>query len=411
MKILVIGAAAPFPPIGGGRLRTYHLLRALSAAHDVTLVTFAYEAEQYDDSQEIPFPLRVVPVPWEWPELYQEMCNADEAIADRATAALSDPGGEPWFSSFYEVGEMERELRTLSAQGFDLVLFEGTDMARFLPLVPDSALKVLDLMDVHSQMALRAWRSSLGSERQQLELEVARTLRFERDLAQACDLCLVCSDLEADAASELLEIDRPYVVPNGVDTAWFTPQSPSPDRPLEIVFTGSMDYAPNVEGVGYFVREIFPRICKSRADARFHIVGARPVEEVLSLSRDNIIVHGLVDDIRPFLSMATVVVVPLLSGGGTRLKILEAAASCRAIVSTSLGAEGLSFQPSRDLMIADTPEEFAQCVLRLAGDAAMRGSMAEQARLSSLPYDWTNVVDALHSAIDSLYQRHQCHAQ
>ena len=308
MRVLVVSVALPFPPLGGGQDGTYHLVRALAAEHDVTLAGFSFGPAPRLTA---PFPVRILAIPWEWPPSYQQMNSSDEPIADRATDELQRDDGEPWFVSFYDSSRMEATLRSLSGEGTDLILFEGTDMARFLTVFDNRIPKVLDLMDVHSLMARREAERAVGADRAKAMREASRTLRFERSAARRCSLCLACSPAEATAAWDLLEIDRVEVVANGVDTSYFTPAAVATSAgPGELLFTGTMNYWANAEAVVHFVRHVFPIVRRSVPGAQFHIVGADPAAEVLALAGDGVSVHGRVPDMRPYLARATVVVAP-----------------------------------------------------------------------------------------------------
>jgi sugar transferase (PEP-CTERM/EpsH1 system associated) len=402
MKILIVSSAIPFPPLGGGQLRTYHLTRALAAVHDVTLAGFTFEAREQSEVDRSAHSVRVVVVPWTWPRLYRQMTGVDESAAVSATEVLADDRHEPWFVSFYESPRMEEELRTLAEEGFDLVVFEGTDMARFLPLFNHSCAKILDFMDVHSQMELRATASKVGDERIRARREADRTLRFERQMARQCALCLTCSEAEAAAARTLLEVERVAIVPNGVDTRYFRPMDGPRNENPTIVFTGMMNYPPNIEAVEHFTGNILPLVGDALPDVKFHIVGANPAPEVKSLASERIVVHGGVEDMRPYLAAAEVVVVPILSGGGTRLKVLEAAASGKAIVSTSLGAEGLEFNSPQDLIVADSAQAFADAVIAVVTDEPMRRQLQLNARQASLAYDWQKIGRRLMSTLGAM---------
>ncbi len=152
-----------------------------------------------------------------------------------------------------------------------------------------------------------------------------------------------------------------------------------------------MNYPPNVEAVEYFVRDILPLVRNRVPGVLFNIVGNRPGPLVWALNSEKVVVHGGVPDLRPYYHGASVVVVPLLQGGGTRNKILEAGACGNAIVSTSLGAEGLSFEAGRDLLIADTPVEFAEAISRVCADNELRGRLGHGAREAAATYDWKPV--------------------
>jgi glycosyltransferase involved in cell wall biosynthesis len=361
VRILVLSTHVPFPPVGGGRMRTYQLVRALAAAHEVTLVGFIYDGPAIEP----PFQIEVVAVPWRRPEAYAAMDAGDAAATVKLAA-----GPEPWFSSVLESEEMERTLRRLTP-GFDLVVSEEADMGRFLGCLPARVPVIVDLQNVYSAMG--------GGDEE-------RTLDHERAVVGSSALCLTCSEVDASLARDLLGAATVEVVPNGVDTSFFVPSDELPDAG-SLLFTGTMDYRPNVDAARWFTGEILPRL----PDARFDVVGADPTEEVLSLRSERVIVHGAVPDVRPYLARAEQVVVPLLDGGGTRLKILEAAAAGKPIVTTSVGVAGLDFAPGEELLVADTAAEFAHAVSTLAGDPAFRKELGRSARRRALDYDWDDI--------------------
>lgn len=402
MRILALSAEIPFPPISGGRQRTFYLLRALSRRHDLSLVAFD-GGEQGSAS----FPLRVVRVPWALPPLYQEMYGSDVKASQRAYDKLENEVDEPWLASCFDSAAMSEALRTIAAStAFDLVLIMGTAPGRFLPDLPANRPKILNLYDVHSLMALQAVKQHDGPERERAMREAARVLRFERSLAARCDLSSVVSEVEAEAARRLLHVDNVEIVPNGVDTDYFTTAKTEP-VPGYLLFTGNMKYAPNAEAVRYFCQSILPLIAEQLAEVRFHVAGDAPGREIRALSSKNVIIHGRVPDMRPYQHAAEVVVVPLLRGGGTRLKILEAAACGKAIVTTSAGVEGLALRADRDLVVADTAEDFARAIVTLCKDAGRRVELGRCAREAALPYDWELVASHHCRLVESVGQRLQ----
>jgi glycosyltransferase involved in cell wall biosynthesis len=205
------------------------------------------------------------------------------------------------------------------------------------------------------------------------------------------------------AARRLLGIDHIRVVPNGVDTDMFVPAE---DVPTEgyLLFTGKMNYAPNGEAACYFAREVLPLVRLQMPTARLHIVGAEPGEEVKALACDDVVVHGFVPDVRPYYREAAVVVVPLLRGGGTRLKILEAAACAKAVVSTTLGAEGLELRTGANIVLADSAETFAAEVVGLLGDPARCRCLGRAARAAALRYEWDDIGGHLCGIVEELVQ-------
>jgi glycosyltransferase involved in cell wall biosynthesis len=181
------------------------------------------------------------------------------------------------------------------------------------------------------------------------------------------------------------------VVPTGVDTQKYTPAPPASPDPPRIVFTGSMDWEPNVDAVAYFCSEIFPQIRAEFPQAVFQIVGRNPHSSVKQLASTSVEVTGTVPSVTKYLNEASVMVVPLRIGGGTRLKIFEAMAVGKAVVSTSIGAEGLDVQSGRDLILADNAKSFGDAVCLLLRDAQCRRGYEQAAAKVAAQYDWSNI--------------------
>jgi glycosyltransferase involved in cell wall biosynthesis len=394
VRILVLGLGVPFPPHGGGLTRTYHLLKSLASQHRVTLAAFTYG----EPFEEPPYALELLRVPWSWSADYLAMTGPDAAAAQRAYQRLTFEEDQPWFTSVMDAAAMEDTVTRALRSGVDLVLLEGTPTARFLPIIPAEVPRVLDFFDIHSVMADRLIASAADN-RNAVARDAERTLAFERDAARRCNVCLVVSDQEAAAARALLGAGSVEVVPNGVDTAYFRPD----DRPPvtdTLIFTGRMSYPPNAEAARHFAEHVLPLIRRDVPAATFHIVGAAPPPQVSVLASPSVIVHGRVDDMREHLWRAALTVVPILSGGGTRLKVLEAAACGKAIVSTPLGVEGHGFHADRDVLVAESPETFAAAVVALLRDPARRSALGRNARKAAGRFDWASIGASFRAIIE-----------
>jgi glycosyltransferase involved in cell wall biosynthesis len=387
MRVLVLALGIPFPPIGGGLTRTFHLLKAIASHHDVTLAGFTYEGGEPHEPP--PYPLQVEAVPWQWSRDYREMTGDDPAAAARAYRRLAHDCDQPWFVSVVDPAPMKKTLAKVLAARPDVIVLEGTPLAQFAPALPAGAPRILDLFDVHSVM------DHGGDER-----EAQRTLAFEREAVRASTSCLAVSAADAEAARSLLGASSVHLVPNGVDTSYFAPRAARAEAG-SLLFTGRMNYPPNVEAACFFAREILPRVRAVVPTAHFHIVGADPVPEVRALASDAIVVHGRVPDARPFLAASEVVVVPVRSGGGTRLKVLEAAASGKAIVSTRLGVEGLDFGAD-EVLIADDAVGFAGAIVSLLGDPNTRRAIGSRARLVAGRYQWSAIGEEFRCILEQL---------
>jgi glycosyltransferase involved in cell wall biosynthesis len=190
---------------------------------------------------------------------------------------------------------------------------------------------------------------------------------------------------------------RSAVIPNAVDLDYFSPRpgDPSPDG-RTVLFFGAINYFPNVDGIRYLAGEIWPRIATRHPGARLEIIGQHPTSEILALQGPSVDVLGKVDDLRPYLARAAVSVVPLRIGGGTRLKVLEAMAMGRPVVSTSIGAEGIEAEPGRHLLLADDAEGFASAVSRILDQAQVGARLGREGRaLVERRYSWQTAAHRL----------------
>jgi glycosyltransferase involved in cell wall biosynthesis len=389
MRIVVLNHNVPFPPIGGGRMRTSQLLEGLAEDHELVLVAFSEDPEPARPD----YPIEVVGVPWDWPDDYRAMQTGDA----EATHRLSTDPLRPWAVSIFETEAMAAAVERLAASA-DLVIVEHSEMGVLLPALPRDLPKLLDLQNVNSLVERRRLTKS---NEPGAAGEAERMLAFERWVVSQCSAAAVCSEAEAEAARTLLGAERVEVVPNGVDTAYFTPSTAATD-PGTVLFSGLMSYEPNVEAARFFALEVLPLVRRELPDTVFHVVGAEPTPEVEALASPHVVVHGRVDDMRPFFDRAEQVVVPILAGGGTRLKVLEAAASGKPIASTSLGMEGLAFRPSDEIVVADSAPELAAAVVGLARDPERRARLGKAARTRALEYEWDAIRGRFRQLVEAV---------
>jgi glycosyltransferase involved in cell wall biosynthesis len=396
VRILTLALGIPFPPVGGGLTRTFHLLRALATHHEVVLAGFDYG----EPGGIPPYPIHVESVPWTWSRAYLEMTGGDADAARLAYERLTFQEDDPWFASVMDPAPMNQALDRLLRVRPDLVLLEGTPLAHFLPALPADVPRVLDLFDVHAAIARQELDGAPPGDRAAAR-EAARTLAFERRAARSCRACLTVSEEDRRAAQTMLGVSRVYLVHNGVDTAHFAPHEAMSERGA-LLLTGRMDYGPNADAAAYFAAEVLPLVRGVVSDACFHVVGANPLPSVTALASEAVVVHGRVDDVRPHLSRAEVVVVPLRAGGGTRLKVLEAAASGKAIVSTPLGIQGLPLRAGHDVLVADSPGAFAAAVVALLRDPPRRAVLGANARRVASRFDWSGIGESFRRVIEDI---------
>lgn len=402
MRILWLGAGLLLPLDKGGKLRTWHLMRQLARHHDITWLSFAPRStprELLDGMKQVCSTLETVP--------REEIPKGSWRFVSAAGARLLDP--LPYAVASYRSRRYRAAVeRHLASGRFDAVVCDFLVPAVNLHSQPSCA-SVLFTHNVEAEIWRRHHENAPGLVRRLLlATQWRRMLRFEGRTLRRFDTVLAVSDTDRDTFRRLYGAVGPIeVIPTGVDSEYFTPSS-APVDPCRLVFTGSMDWLPNEDAAVHFCEQILPRIRAAEPHVSVALVGRNPTPKVQRLAHvvPGVEVTGRVDDVRPHLARAAVVVVPLRIGGGTRLKIYEAMAMGKAVVSTSVGAEGLPVTDGREVAMADTPEGFATEVLRLFRDPVARGSMETAARaFVSGHYDWRAVAGSLEDAIRAAVAR------
>jgi sugar transferase (PEP-CTERM/EpsH1 system associated) len=385
LEILVVAPYPPYPPRFGGAARVFHLVRMLAREHRVTLACLASPGQRAALG-----PLR---------DICAEVHTEDYPAATRHKRwyQLRSLVARP-FSYYlnYSPALAARVRRLLAERRFDLVQLEFGDAAPYYSLPPPTVPWVLDEHNLEYRVLERSWQQARSPLRRLFNRSEARKVR-EAELAACRRARAVLTTSHVDRAALAPEVPGVpiRVVPNGVDTSFFIPGE-EPEDPTAIVFTGSIDYHPNTDGVLHFCADILPRIHARAPDAVFTVVGKDPPASVRALAGPRVVVTGEVPDVRPWMQRAAVFVVPLRVGGGTRLKILEALACGRAVVSTSLGCEGIDVTPGDDILVADTPADFAAAVLRCLRDPALRARLGARGRaLVERRYRWDAIGDDL----------------
>jgi glycosyltransferase involved in cell wall biosynthesis len=344
VRILILAEEAPDQSDQGDRIRLLQFIRGLTQRHEITLIHFGCSTGETGRTLAVPRLslsgklLRAVFYP-----------HLPIAVASRRT------------------GRMKKVLMDLAKKGdYDLLFIYQTKMAAYVSSFTGPV--VVDLTDAislyYSRMAgFCRWPRWLLYRFEQLKM-----LRFERRLLESGATCVVASEEDARYLRGLAPGTRLAVVPNGVDTEHFALAKEN-GVSLDLVFVGNMAYPPNRDGVLFFYRQVFPAVLSNCPEARLVVVGKNPAADILALRKDrSVVVTGYVDDVRPYLAGAAVVICPVRFGAGTRIKILEAMAVGRAVVSTAIGCEGLEVTAGEDIMIADDPGEMAAVIVDLLRD-------------------------------------------
>ncbi len=358
-KLLYLVHRIPYPPNKGDKIRSFHFLKALAAEYEIFLGTFVDEP---DDRRYV--------------DALNPFCRESRCIDLHPKSAKIGSirgllSGEALSLPYYRSRELQDWVdRTIREQGIDRVLIFSSPMAQYVEKYP-GLLRVADFVDVDSDK----WRQYAISQSWPVNWifrrEAEKLLAYEKRISKQFDATLFVSELESQLFKTLAPEaeDRIGFVNNGVDTDWFDPelQYDSPFRAYEkvIVFTGAMDYWANVDAVKWFAEQVFPLIKQTQPDVRFYIVGSKPAKEVQQLAENDpaVIVTGRVEDVRPYIAQASLVVAPLRIARGIQNKVLEGMAMAKRVVATSAAMEGIPGGADLQVAVADDPRGYADHVL------------------------------------------------
>jgi sugar transferase (PEP-CTERM/EpsH1 system associated) len=402
MRLLFLTPQMPFPPQQGTALRNWGLLSRLAGNHEVWLLSFDERGANQPIPNEVRRACREV----------QTVAVPARTTTDRlrtlATSSLPDMAWRLWSPAF------QRALGLwLRDHHFDIVQVEGIELARYLidaqgAAIPRNAQFVFD--DHNCEYILQKRTHEADLKRGRLHgaaysyVQWQRLHGFERAAMNAADATLAVSSQDAAVLKQLAPNKPVEVIPNGIDVASYSAfAAPAQHNTPTIIFTGKMDFRPNIEAMLWFAREAWPAVKQAIPAAQLRIVGQKPSPRLDALRNDpDIVITGQVDDVRPHIAAADVYIAPLLAGGGTRFKLLEAMAMRKSIVTTALGCEGFDVQPGREMMIADTGSDFAGAVIELLRSEGRRRQLGERAfTFVSATYDWKAIVPNL----EQVYRR------
>jgi sugar transferase (PEP-CTERM/EpsH1 system associated) len=397
LRLLFLTPQLPYPPRQGTALRNWGLVQHLSQRHTVGLLSFA-EGGQATDSELLRttcLPFVTVPAP-QRPRTarLQTLFSPQPDLAQRL-----------WSAEFAAALQALLQNHT-----FDAIHIEGLELARYIPIARKNSTAHL-IFDAHNAEYViqrrafetdwhrpRRWPHALYS-----WLQWPRLKRFEAETLRAVSAVTCCSPEDAAALQALVSEIKPVIIPNGLDVDNYQSELPVTRHP-SLVFTGKMDYRPNVDAVLWFAAEIWPQVRAQVPQAQFTVVGQKPLPAVQKLHGQNgITVTGAVPSIQPYLAEASVYVAPLRMGGGTRLKLLEAMAMRMPTVSTPVGAEGFAVRSGQELLLAQNPEAFARAVVELLHNQTLGEKLgAAGYAFVRAHYDWSVIIPALEGLLVKL---------
>jgi sugar transferase (PEP-CTERM/EpsH1 system associated) len=401
-RILFLTPQLPYPPQQGTAIRNYNLIAQVARWHSVHLLAFVDSSDSADPGplRELCASVRSVPAPQHgtWRRLQTALTSPLPDMAHRLASAA-----------------FQRELEALLlGTSIEVVQVEGLEMARYgLWARQRGAGAPRLIFDAHNAEYLlqqrifeadsRRPRRWLGATYSWLQWQKLR--RYEAAVCRQAEQVIACSPADAEALARLVPGLQTSVVPNGVDTESYRP-GVVPAAALgqyALVFTGKMDFRPNVDAILWFCSEVLPAIRQAEPQAQLYVVGKNPHPRLAALvAQPGVTLTGYVDDVRPYIAAASVYVVPLLTGGGTRLKVLEAMAMGKAIVSTTLGCEGIPVIPGREVVLANSPAEVVAQVLALLQNPRRREELGRAARaFVEQHFNWRMVT----APLEQVYER------
>lgn len=394
MKILVLSPHIP-APMAGASTRDYYLLKALSSRHEVTLLTLNESVVEgvtrnLGDLHQFVKSLQIV--------------ERRHATSKRGAQLLAALRGRSYLLSRSVLPEMQEAIdQACCREKFDVVFCESIMLTGYR--LPPGAQVVVDEHNLEYELCWRTYGLARPGPRKLYSwLEARRLQPEELKRCNEAQLVLVTSERELLELKRLAPAGVVALVPNGVDTSFFQPPDRAEEIEQRLVYSGAMDYYPNTDAVLQFAADCWPRVKEQLPGATWTIVGKNPPSQVQQLAElPGITVTGSVVDVRPYLAQAMVAIAPLRIGSGTRLKILEAFAMQKAVVSTSIGCEGLNITDGHQLLVSDTPETFASAIVKLMQDAPARMALGAAGRkLVEDEYSWEESGRRLVRAMETL---------
>jgi glycosyltransferase involved in cell wall biosynthesis len=401
MRLLWLSHFIPYPPRGGAHQRSYNLLRHVSKLYETTLVAFNLQGSA---------PAQLS----QWKAELEKHCSAVlfwetpvewKSIRWAAKLMVSPLHPQPYSCLCFSSPEIETKWKAILRQREGaLVHFDSIDLARLAPAAAGFR-KILNHHNCESAMAERRAEAEANPVKKlYLHSQAQKLAKLERDTCPLFDVNLAVSEADAQLLRARSPQARFHVVENSTDTDYFAPAA-APSEPDTLAFVSSLNWYPNISAIQSFVREAWPKVKARRPGVRLYVVGMKPSASLVRWLRQDpqIVLVDSPPDVRPWMAKAAVFICPMKDGGGTKVKLLDAMAMGKAIVSTAVGCEGLDVSHGENILIADGSQDFAARTVEALRDRALRERLAAQARLLvERKYNWPVVGAHLEEAYEQV---------
>lgn len=383
MKFLFTANRFPYPPFRGDKLKIYHLARLLSEKHELHLITFIQDKKDLKylpELKKVFSKIHLIPLP------------KTQSYWQSFLAVFSS---NPFQVRYFSSKKMQQKITELHQnESYDAVHVQHLRMAPYWEKYQDIP-RILDLPDAYSLYWERRIHTFSGWKKGFARIEKSRIFRYEK-IIEKYDLSLVCSKEDADYLRQAHRLNNVAILPNGVDTDTFLNENHDYKIEKSILFTGNMNYAPNVDAVQHFVKDLFPKIKERIPDLQFIIAGQKPTKAVLELVSDDISVTGFVPDLSTYYRKASIVVAPLRFGAGTQNKVLEAMSMGVPVVSGKVGFDGLNIKSGEGVWLAENDETFIQKCVQLLESAKLRKQTGEAGQeIIGNHFSWNSIAQLL----------------
>jgi len=405
MNILWISHFLPYPPKGGSYQRSYNLLREIAKKHDVSLVAFKHKTDLHPENEANEAKIEL--------EKFSETVVIEDISSRTSTFTLYNLafkslfGRNPIAVNLFKSEKMHQIIQEiLRKHHFDIMHIDTISLAEYCEGIQTIPI-ILNHHNIESHMMRRRVQYEPNlPKRAYYFIEASKLRRYEENNCKRFSANLVVSEIDKNRLKDISPSSEVEIIENGVDIQYFTPASHIVKN--KVIFAGGLRIYTNKDAVLYFCAQIWPLVKKEVKDLKFTVIGRDPPNRLTRMARRDrsIELLGYVDDVRPHVGESMIYVCPIRDGGGTRVKVLDALAMGKAVVSTRIGCEGINVTHGKNVLIADTPEEFTTQIVRLYKDADFRQYIGKEGRkLVEDEYCWHRIGQKL----TEIYEKHAAH--